>query len=448
MTTATSVRSHDCISVSARLEFFSRIFFYPSNDSQNAPKDRRPTMDLTPVRIRGKKGNGRPKRQRSISIASNSSSTISTLSKRSSKSAALSATGKPVKKRRRAKPLSRLEQLPTEILETIFNYAANISLPTSSIALATKLGRYVQLNFALRILYNPKHWYDLSDEGIRDMRTQIIARRFFTWDFFQELAARAAMIHENAHKRALEGERKTNEPGSWILGDGNDAIVNSNWDNDLLLIYPDQREGQQRLFWPNLALPVLATSFAGPERADDEGAAPNIPITAYIPDKLLRGPFDMEKSFFLSRLLTCNAMIDYSSSSTAGEVALQGLYSALGSSSTYPIASHLIFSLPPRLMTTELVRAVVEETQCDQSLVADLILGRISPVLCCSGTGSTASYTVQTKFRRFSEKDQEEAPFDAHDPWLWAWADREEAKGSKKGKWLKHKLRTWVGSAD
>lgn len=76
-------------------------------------------------------------------------------------------------------PLSRLELLPTELLQNVFLLSHNLSLPVASPALCRFLtGSYLQLQ-VVRLAY-----------GKEEILSDIISRRFFTWDFLQSVEER------------------------------------------------------------------------------------------------------------------------------------------------------------------------------------------------------------------------------------------------------------------
>jgi hypothetical protein len=73
---------------------------------------------------------------------------------------------------------SLLEQLPTELLQDIFLFAANLHLPLCSKQLLGALtSEHLKFEITLQILVHQKDKLDHEDKSL------LLSRRFFTWDF-------------------------------------------------------------------------------------------------------------------------------------------------------------------------------------------------------------------------------------------------------------------------
>ncbi|KAF2839947.1 hypothetical protein M501DRAFT_1016034 [Patellaria atrata CBS 101060] len=151
-------------------------------------------MDLTPVHIRGKKrprtnadsgqntikrSRGRPPKAPKAEPALKLSGTSSTV---------LSASEKLQKRRKPRRPLSRLEQLPNEIIQTIFLESQNVDLPGCSPHLTRVLNsEHMYLEFCVQTYLKEddedgQFWFPIS-RGLPQ-------RRFFTFQFWGKLENR------------------------------------------------------------------------------------------------------------------------------------------------------------------------------------------------------------------------------------------------------------------
>ncbi|TKA64090.1 hypothetical protein B0A49_07843 [Cryomyces minteri] len=115
-------------------------------------------------------------------------------------------------KRRKFAPLSRLEQLPTEIIQTIFFYSLNIDLPRSSYHIAAQLSsQYVYSRLLVRALYDPPDNHDGAiaeprvttpdprSEEVREtdatLQTRLFTCRWMTWSTLRDFLLQAYMWH-------------------------------------------------------------------------------------------------------------------------------------------------------------------------------------------------------------------------------------------------------------
>lgn len=89
------------------------------------------------------------------------------------------------KKRKRTHPLSKLEQLPTEILQAIFVFSANPELPLSSPRLGSQLkGKHLHDEITSGVLGPLFGTATPASEAVVANAARLMNSRFFTWPFF------------------------------------------------------------------------------------------------------------------------------------------------------------------------------------------------------------------------------------------------------------------------
>ena len=154
-----------------------------------------PKMDLTPVRIRGKK------RKLGASVLPN----LSAHAVPDSQQAKRQRTSKAAKYIKRARSrrdtvpaMPTLQDLPAELLEMVFLHSMNMSLPRASPALGRKLSSpAISMKFVMRAFF---HTVDhRATVRLRDLKTtsdpvlqsEVLTCRFFNWPFFLSYVNRA-----------------------------------------------------------------------------------------------------------------------------------------------------------------------------------------------------------------------------------------------------------------
>ena len=102
---------------------------------------------------------------------------------------------------------SLLEQLPTELLQDVFLFSANLSLPLCSKQLLSALtSEHLKFEITLQILVYQTQKLDEEDKA------RLLSRRFFTWDFIVRYIAFAhsrvaiAAPHENEEDDEFDDE--------------------------------------------------------------------------------------------------------------------------------------------------------------------------------------------------------------------------------------------------
>lgn len=300
---------------------------------------------MTPIKIRGKRGAAqaekwgagkRRKLGRDVSMALSDC-------RSSAASSVFRALNTPAPRKRKQveRQLSKIEQLPTEILQDIFYFSANVNLALASPSLQTQLSsQHVYLQHTSRVLQpvldddrscfyrdddvaNVCHALGWSSNDERRAATRLLSCKFVTWDFF---------------RRWLEEKwEATGKP--WPVPRGSSEEYAELW----------------------VAL--------GPS------------VVLLPPRKVLTGPWTHDQICFLrmfARGLRCEdlASID----SVSGEVAYEGLVQAVTEGSKEAVET--LLSLGQAMSPdTELMRKAVIDSGCNEDIVRALVeaAGRRDP---------------------------------------------------------------------
>ena len=278
----------------------------------------------TPIRIRGKRGAPKEVEWHSGKKRKVTQAGSATASQESSSSRSTPSTEESVSRRGRRKQqppeLSRLEQLPTEVLQAIFEFSANLDLPLASKRLASQLASKHLYRSLTSIVLDRD--FDHSRQANEDIQAamRLMNSRFFTWSFFR------AWLREESDRPNFLCEwlkvYRPGESGSWP------ALEEWTW----LQLHPKRR--------------------------------PPPPI------KLLRGPFTQDRIQFLeffTRNLSADAQDLYPS---YFERAKEGLQQAVSEGSVDAFHSFWAFALWP---DTEMLRTAVIDSGCDEKVVTGLV---------------------------------------------------------------------------
>lgn len=347
-------------------------------------------MELTPVKIRGRHSSTKSKQAlvRSKRPADEPATAIGTTSQakhpRKTKS----------KFKETIAAMPALEGLPQELLEIVFLYSMNISLPRTSRTLGHKLSsRAVTMEYTMRSFFHTvNHDSNLSDPK-RRMRTMpasvdqfsndkdqkrkselrlqsdILSCRFYTFEFFMAYVQRA---RDSIVKQRGEAWEKTG------------VTVHGTEDFDGL--------------WPFKFEKVAYLSFA-------EGF--------HIPEKLLHGPWTTDKASLLFVLVSLNGRIDWEGS-MSGETARTGLKEAIKDSNERAVAALSVLLGVPKAITTDMLRYAVINCDCSIAILRHLL------------------FNAQILAHEVSRE-----VLDFYDPSIWAWADIH----GEKGRTLKYMLK-------
>jgi hypothetical protein len=281
-------------------------------------------MDLTPIHIRGRKR----KHQASILAAKLQSS-----SKTSSVRPANTQSQQKLKKRKDAAPaMPTLQGLPQELLEMIFLYSMNIALPQSSPTLGRRLSSHaITMEFTMRSFFHTvdhrTNHRDRKKASDPQLQSNLLACRFFTWDFFIKYVARA---HDAMIKLRGKAWEKTG------------------------VEVPGVRELDG--LWPFQFTKITYLSLA-------EGF--------HIPEKLLQGPWTKDKASLLYVLVSLNGEIDWEGS-LGGETAKSGIKDAIREGNEHAVAALAVLLGVPKAITTEMLRYAVE-CGCNVNILRHLL---------------------------------------------------------------------------
>jgi hypothetical protein len=345
--------------------------------------------DLTPVRIRGKRkgleaekwhhGKKRKAQRKECVPRADPSESGHSESTNESK----------LSRARRKKPvpeLSRLEQLPTEVIQAIFVFSENVDLAVVSPRLKSQLSnQHLQHEVASRIL-EPILGSQKATSTALSAVTRLMNSGFFTYAFFETwLLDRFATSTLNLEQWL----RNFSENLPWYY----DLIPTFNNYSESYMEQLRNKEPKSRavLIWHCL-------------RPDGRLLPPS---------KLLRGPFTAEKAHFLSMLARTSDPTLVSQHPTLQHEVREGLERAI--SERVLKAVHALLRYRP-LFDTALLRHTVINTDCQRDIV-DAVFFRVA----------------------YFPKEMVDVNF--LDPQLWTWADDAEARGDDSGAGLKILLR-------
>ncbi|KAF2741199.1 hypothetical protein EJ04DRAFT_117122 [Polyplosphaeria fusca] len=281
-------------------------------------------MDLTPMRIRGKK-------RKPGAIVQPQSSALSSTSLVKRQRTSISRQGKLKKQAIAAMPT--LQGLPQELLEMVFLYSMNINLPRASPDLGRKLSSTaICIEFVMRSFFHTvDHKANITsrtDTSDPKLQSELLACKFFTWSFFLNYVNKA---HDALVK--LRGKIKANE-----------GVL-------------DQDAGAFEGLWPFKFMKIRYLSFA-------EGFL--------IPEKLLHGFQTDDKVNLLYVLVSFGGEIDWQGS-MAGENAIQGLKQAVLDGNERAVAALSVLVGTAKRLSTDTIRHAVVQGGCDVKTLRHLL---------------------------------------------------------------------------
>jgi hypothetical protein len=280
-------------------------------------------MDLTPIRIRGRK------RKHPAAILATKLQTSS----QSSQLPEPKIQRKSKKRKEIAPAMPTLQGLPQELLEIIFLYSMNIALPRSSSTLGRKLSSHaITMEFTMRCFFHTvdhrTNHRDRLKKSDPTVQSELLACRFFTWDFFLKYVDRAhgAMVK-------LRGKA---------------------WEKTGVEV-PGVKEFDG--LWPFQFTKIPYLSFA-------DGF--------HVPEKLLHGPWTKDKASLLYVLVSLNGEIDWEGS-LSGEMAKSGMKEAIRVGNEHAVAALAVLLGVPKAITTDMLRYAVMECGCNINLLRQLL---------------------------------------------------------------------------
>jgi hypothetical protein len=216
-----------------------------------------------------------------------------------------------------------LQGLPQELLEMVFMYSMNIALPQCSPTLGRKLSsQTVIMEFTMRSFFQTvdhrTNYRDRVKTSNPRLQSELLACRFFTWDFFLKYV-------ERAHDAMIELRGKA-------------------WEKTGVEV-PGVREFDG--LWPFQFTKITYLGFA-------EGF--------YVPEKILHGPWTKEKANLLYVLVSLNGEIDWAGS-LSGETA----------KSEHAVAALAVLLGVPKAITTEMLRYAVVQCGCNISILRHML---------------------------------------------------------------------------
>ena len=268
--------------------------------------------------------------------------------------------------------LSTLEQLPTELLQTIFLLSRNINLPMSSSYLCSVLtSPHLRTELVIDVFakrsYSEQHLY-------AGLQSSLLRQKWLTYDFFQRcqktyLLRRAILVirkhigeaAQDAYRDAVEkitGAFDTYyslshrilmklDPLHYSSGINHPPSPPENSSRHVVFVGTDQKGVKFSIVLDNEGncMDVFTPWVADPRDnlwPKDHLMVPKNQYTSTVysmlsavsltgcdlPEKLLHGPWTNERGYFLKLLMDANARVDWLES-TSGEVALQGFEDAI-----------------------------------------------------------------------------------------------------------------------
>jgi hypothetical protein len=313
-------------------------------------------MDLTPVKIRGRK------RKAPTNSLAHTQPTSSQLAKQTARTKLARSKKKAV-----VAAMPTLQGLPQELLEMIFLYSMNLSLPRASPDLGQKLSSpAVTMEIVMRTFF---HTVEHKVVNTRDrkvtsdpaVQSELLACRFFTWPFFLAYVKRAHSALITLRGKIWE-KAGVDVPG------------------------PKDFDG----LWPYRFTRITYLSFA-------EGF--------HIPEKVLHGPWSDDKASLLYVLVSLGGEIDWQGT-MAGETAKEGLKQAIVQTNERAVAALSVLLGVAQALDTHMIRYAVIDSGCNMNIVRHLLFNA-----------------------QILHKTTAKGALNFHDPKLWQWADTHEGKG-------------------
>ncbi|KAL5114837.1 hypothetical protein ACEQ8H_007266 [Pleosporales sp. CAS-2024a] len=306
-------------------------------------------LALTPVKIRGRKRN----HAASLLVAKLQASQSSDIKRQK----------KMQKQRDKAAAMSMsvptLQGLPQELLEMIFLYSMNMSLPRCSPDLGRTLSSSKMcIDFTMRALFDTVDHTTNHRDRIKTsdakLQSHVLNSRFFTFPFFLKYVHHAHNAMIKLRGKAWE-KTGIQVPGVHDL-DG---------------------------LWPFQFTKIPYLGFA-------DGF--------FVPEKLLHGPWTTDKASLLYVLTSLHGQIDWAGS-LSGEIAKSGIKEAISVGNEHAVAALAVLLGVPRAITTDMLRFAVVDCRCSINILRHLLFN--AQILAGQTTKDTLNF---------------------HDPQLWAWA--------------------------
>lgn len=337
----------------------------------------------TPIKVRGKRGGSRLEKWHAGKVRKHKP--IATTSR--SSSASTSRANSMVTSRPGPKyvHLSRLEQLPTEMIQAIFCHSGNLDLPLVSSRLASQLsGKQLQWELTGHLLGNILNVNPDATASRYDLASaeRAFNSNFMTWEFFRGwLDAQAVPI---------EGFTEPSQSSNDEARRGSDETAR----------YAD--------IWAALK---PAAGFAPPAKA-------------------LRGQWTLDRIAMLRVFALKKGGCSTPLYGMPGEVAYEGLTQAVEQSSLETIRLFRSLRIQP---DQELLRKAVVDYGCNRDIVLYLLQWCVTEIV----RWSAGPVNPEAFFPRLE--------IDFLDPVLWQWAEKARSAGDLMGEWLTKTLKRVSG---
>lgn len=332
------------------------------------------SMSMTPIKVRGKRSSVQresakhsvdsllnpsySRHKRPISPASGFSTPTAKLPRRSNSC----GENEGRHARRYARFAAPLEQLPTELLETIFLHHLNISLPQASPIIGNKLAsKHVKTQLVLRVCSAPTlQTYPCEQAALYPAmtdhaaaRSAILRMKWMTLPFLRQLIPdyiTKTLLRELSERRLQwlgKGPLVTKETEPTIrqyLEETSVRLTKRNLDDPPVFAYVSWRiENPPRFIRLSFSLHDGIVTIEERRIHGLEDCAQHVRLSSAeryqwrifcgingckVPEKLLHGPWTTDKCDFLEMLLRGNATVDWVDS-ISGETAGKGLMQAL-----------------------------------------------------------------------------------------------------------------------
>ncbi|KAK5175258.1 uncharacterized protein LTR77_000395 [Saxophila tyrrhenica] len=290
--------------------------------------------EFTPIRVRGKR-NGIAAEKWNYGKKRKVHRIQSTLPlQQGASSQAYASASEPSSRRKRRSPspqLSRLEELPTEVIQHIFDLSANVELPSSSPRLAVQLNSTHLYHRLTARLLEPT--FGDEDPGAVPLTaaTRLMNSKFFGYTFFRDWLLQE---YERLNLSTLDREQQSNQNGD----------VESETNADETVASKDQ------------------TAFTWTHLAPSHKLLP--------PAKLLRGPFSDDKIRLLGLLISHTSQPLVVHYPYLHDLVREGLQQAVADNSIAALNAFWHLGLLP---DTNLLRQAVTTAGCDRRVVSSIM---------------------------------------------------------------------------
>ncbi|KAI4116459.1 MAG: hypothetical protein LQ338_007711 [Usnochroma carphineum] len=369
---------------------------------------------MTPIRIRGKKGQKarlRALQEQRAQRAANEESEIA-----STASAALLGPS-----------LSRLESLPTELLESIFLYSQDVSLPRASLALGKALSsRHVKHKLLRSLLTDvdveEAPIFSEGASGIAKLQSKLLKCRWLDLASFKRaLAATFTSVVEDLVGKPRAGFQIFPLP---IEPDTDDPLLMMSSVSQLVKYVLGLPLNHEPIPWsidgPETTLTVTVTHTNVYILEPDLFLPFAVRGGCEMPTRLLHGPWTAEKMEFLEIMMTGGAVLDPESSNNQ-EVADQSLREAI---------------IQGNLSIVRILCRQWENQWSGYMSKVPLVLDHVRLAIFQGGCKPDILDLLATRWRNIPQVSNKEKIFDWKQDDILDWAHERRECGDERGPWL------------